>query len=227
MANDLQAEAPAPQGKQPEPPVDRVLAALKPKVPDHQGREILARALLASADAATLEALPTARLVALVDRAMAFMQTKPLGASKIAVSPLPDGRSVLEVLNLDMPFLLDSVFGELHARGFPISLVLHPLVKTERDADGRLVKVVGAGDRQWSDGRQESYIAVEFERLPAGEGEKIIQVIDDILGEVRLVVGDWKPMLARLQKAIKDLRWTPASVPEPVRNEAMAFLEWL
>ncbi len=227
MANDAQAQAPAPHGSSSDSPINRVLAELKAASPDNQGREILARALLAPADTATLEALPTARLVALVDRAMAFMQRKPAGSPKISLSPLPDGGAVLEILNLDMPFLLDSVFGELHTRGFPISLVLHPLVKTERGADGKLVRIVGAGDRQWSDGRQESYIAVEFERLPAGEGDKITQAIADILGDVRIVVGDWKPMLARLHKAIIDLRWTPAHVPEQVRNEAMAFLEWL
>ena len=227
MANDVETQASAPQGAPSEPPIDRVLAALKAGPADTQGRNILAHALLAPADAATLEALPTAKLVDLVDRAMAFMQQKPVDTSKITMSTRPDGGALLEILNLDMPFLLDSVFGELHSRSLPISLVLHPLVKTERTADGCLVKLIGAGDRQWSDGRQESYIAVEFERLPAGEIEKITQAIGDILGEVRTVVGDWKPMLARLNKAIKDLRWTPASVPEPVRNEAMAFLEWI
>ena len=227
MANDAHAQAPAPHGGPSESPIDRVLAALKAKGANEQGSDILARALLAPADTATLESLPMEKLVALVDRAMTFMQEKPIGTPKIAVTSLPGGGAVLEILNLDMPFLLDSVFGELHSRSLPINLVLHPLVKTERTGGGRLVKIVGLGDRQWSDGRQESYIAVEFERLPAGEGEKIIQAITEILADVRIVVGDWKPMLARLHKAIIDLRWTPATVAEPVRNEAMAFLEWL
>jgi glutamate dehydrogenase len=165
--------------------------------------------------------------VALVDHAMAFLQEKPVGAPKVAMRHLAGDTAVLEILNQDMPFLLDSVFGELHARGLGIGLVLHPLIKTERTAEGKLVRIVGAGDRQWNDGRQESYIAVHLDRLPAGEGETIAKVIANILDDVRIVVADWKPMLTRLRKAITDLRSAPTSVPEPERNEAMAFLEWL
>lgn len=227
MANDAQAQAPRSREIQRASAVERVLATLKDGMPDRQGRHILVRALLAPADAATLEALRTSELVALVDHAMAFLQEKPVGAPKVAVRKLSGDKAVLEILNQDMPFLLDSVFGELHARGLAIGLVLHPLIKTERTADGKLVRIAGAGDRQWSDGHQESYIAVHLERLPAGEGDAVTQVVADILGEVRTVVGDWQPMLARLRKAIIDLRTAPATVPEPQRNEAMAFLEWL
>ncbi len=227
MAKDAQAQAPRSRETEPASAVDRVLATLKGGMPDRQGRHILVRALLAPADAATLDTLKTSDLVALVDHAMAFLQEKPVGAPKVAVRQLAGDSAVLEILNQDMPFLLDSVFGELHARGLPIGLVLHPLIKTERAADGKLVRIAGAGDRQWSDGRQESYIAVHLERLPAGEGEAIAKVVAAILDEVRTVVGDWQPMLARLRKAISDLEAAPASVPEPQRNEAVAFLKWL
>jgi len=227
MANDAQAKAPRPRDTESSSAVDRVLATLKSGVPDRQGRHILVRALLAPADAATLDGYKTGDLVELVDHAMAFMQEKPVGTPKVAVRALVDGGAVLEILNQDMPFLLDSVFGELHARGLEIGLVLHPLIKTERSADGKLVRITGAGDRQWSDGRQESYIAVHFDRLPAGEGDKIAKVVANILGDVRIVVSDWQPMLARLRKAIADLETAPPSVPEPQRNEAIAFLKWL
>ncbi len=227
MANDAQAKAPRPSETEAASAVDRVLATLKSGMPDRQGRHVLIRALLAPADAATLDAFKTSELVALVDHAMAFLQEKPVGAPKVAVRRLSGDAAVLEILNQDMPFLLDSVFGELHARGLAIGLVLHPLIKIERTADGKLVRIAGAGDRQWSDGRQESYIAVHLERLPAGEDENIAKVVADIVGDVRTVVSDWKPMLARLRKAISDLRSAPPTVPEPERNEAMAFLEWL
>jgi glutamate dehydrogenase len=227
MAKDAQAIASRPRDTEPASAVDRVLATLKGGVPDRQGRHIMVRALLASADTATLDTYRTADLVALVDHAMAFLQEKPVGAPKVAVRKLSGDTAVLEILNQDMPFLLDSVFGELHALGLTIDLVLHPLIKTERTADGKLVRITGVGDRQWSDGRQESYIAVHLERLPAGEGDRIAKVLAEILGDVRIVVGDWQPMLARLRKAISDLEAAPASVPEPQRNEAVAFLKWL
>ena len=126
MANDAQATALRPHDTEPASAVDRVLATLKGGVPDRQGRHIMVRALLAPADAATLDTYKTSDLVALVDRAMAFLQEKPVGAPKVAVRMIAGEGAVLEILNQDMPFLLDSVFGELHARGLAIGLRAAP-----------------------------------------------------------------------------------------------------
>src|SRR5947209_9021916 len=52
--------------------------------------------------------------------------------------------SVLEIVNDDMPFLVDSVMGELSERGIDVFLVLHPVFLVERDAAGRLVAFKGA-----------------------------------------------------------------------------------
>ena len=49
----------------------------------------------------------------------------------------PRARSI-EILNDDMPFLVDSVLGELQARGLAVRLLLHPIFKTQRDKAGRL-----------------------------------------------------------------------------------------
>src|SRR3954453_18256254 len=46
------------------------------------------------------------------------------------------GGSVVETNTEDLPFLVDSVSAELDARGLGIVRVLHPIVGTERAADG-------------------------------------------------------------------------------------------
>jgi glutamate dehydrogenase len=223
MANDAPAEAPHTIPHH----IHSVLDALKTSAPDTQGRLVLARALFGSADEAAFEGRPTKELVALVDRAMAFLQEKPVSAPKIAISPLDGDHAVIEILNRDMPFLMDSIAGELHARGLAIDLVLHPLVKSERTPDGRLVRVLGSGDRSWNDGRQESYIAIYVANLAASERGAVISVLTEILTEVRTAVDDWQAMLARLKQAITDLEKAPASVPSAMRKEAIAFLRWL
>ena len=38
----------------------------------------------------------------------------------------------------DWPFLVDSVSGELDARGLEVARLLHPVVGVERDGDGRI-----------------------------------------------------------------------------------------
>ena len=45
--------------------------------------------------------------------------------------------SVIEIVNDDMPFLVDSVMAELTERGIEIRLVAHPVLTVERDAEGR------------------------------------------------------------------------------------------
>lgn len=218
MANDIQA----PSSR----PLDAVLHRLSARGVDEQGRQTFARALLGSVDEATLSVHSVDELVVLVGEALDFIQSKPLGASKIAVRRQRDG-VVLEILNQDMPFLLDSVSAELHTHSLDIELVLHPLFKTERTTDGKLVQVVGPGDRRWDDGRQESYIAIHLARLPDVEVDKLVGTLTEILGEVRTAVADWQPMLARLRRAIGDLAAAPKSVPSPLRDEAVAFLQWL
>jgi NAD-specific glutamate dehydrogenase len=52
--------------------------------------------------------------------------------------------SVVEVVTDDMPFLVDSLTMELSRRGHGIHLVIHPGVRVRRDAQGRLVEVVGS-----------------------------------------------------------------------------------
>jgi glutamate dehydrogenase len=53
--------------------------------------------------------------------------------------------SIIEILNSDMPFLLDSVLGELTEQGFGCRLVLHPILTVERDHNGALIGFRGEG----------------------------------------------------------------------------------
>src|SRR5262249_48030813 len=47
--------------------------------------------------------------------------------------------SIVEILNDDMPFLVDSVMAELTEQGYAAHLVLHPRFFVERDASGTLI----------------------------------------------------------------------------------------
>ncbi|PIK72212.1 hypothetical protein CS379_15185, partial [Methylobacterium frigidaeris] len=48
--------------------------------------------------------------------------------------------TVLEAVNANRPFLLESTLAELVARGYQPRLVAHPILGVERDADGALVR---------------------------------------------------------------------------------------
>ena len=53
--------------------------------------------------------------------------------------------SVVEIVSDDMPFLVDSVTMELNRQGYGIELIVHPVIRVVRDADGELTEVLEPG----------------------------------------------------------------------------------
>jgi glutamate dehydrogenase len=167
-----------------------------------------------------------------VREALEFVAQKPRGRHKIRLRRQPaaagiEEGAVIEVLNDDMPFLVDSAMGEVQARGLPVRHLFHPIFKTRRDKSGRLEEIAGPGDESWDDGRQESYIAIHTGPLGDAAGRDLVEALSGIMSEVRVVVADWRAMLDRLRAAIVDLERAPAGVPADLLAESVAFLEWL
>ena len=106
--------------------------------------------------------------------ALAFITDKPQGTHKLSIRSAPGaaeahGATIIEILNDDMPFLVDSIMGELQARGLQVRWLLHPIFKTKRDRNGKLLALLGPGDQNWNDGRQESYISIQLPSLPEAQ----------------------------------------------------------
>jgi glutamate dehydrogenase len=180
---------------------------------------------------AGFDGLAPGRLAELTREALEFICRKPKGEHKVRLRRLASGpgaeMSVLEILNDDMPFLVDSILGEVQAKGLGALALLHPIFKTERDRSGRLGRLIGPGDRAWDDGHQESYIAIYLPALPEAVGEGLVAATGSILGEVRVAVSDWAKMRQRLEIAVAELARSAADLPADLRAESLAFLKWL
>ena len=50
--------------------------------------------------------------------------------------------TVIEMVNDDMPFLVDSARMEINHQGYAIHMILHPVMKVRRDAEGRLTDIL-------------------------------------------------------------------------------------
>ena len=155
------------------------------------------------------------------------------GAPKVRVfSPSPgedswgSRHSVAQIVNDDMPFLVDSVSMEITRQGLGLHLVVHPVYAVERDAQGRLQAI-----HPRSEAPQlpcESWMHIEVDRLlDAGRRAALAEGIERVLADVRAAVDDWGPMQARLQEAIATLATAPAGVPDDEVAESRAFLAWL
>src|SRR5581483_3240267 len=118
------------------------------RVSEHAGKVPagFVAALFSHASHEDLAAYRPEDLAALAQASFDFWQTRTNVGAKIRLSnPAPAGEeplqriTVIEAVNDDMPFLLDSVMGEVGARNLNVRLVAHPILSVARDNDGRLI----------------------------------------------------------------------------------------
>src|SRR5438105_13558256 len=69
--------------------------------------------------------------------------------------------TVIEIVNDDMPFLVDSVTMEVNRHGLTLHLIMHPIMAVSRSPDGTLLGLAG---KDAGDVRRESFIHVEVDR---------------------------------------------------------------
>ena len=131
--------------------------------------------------------------------------------------------TVIEIVNDDMPFLVDSVTMEVNRQGDTLHLFNHPLFATQRDPEG-VLKSFGPPGRE---GRTESLIHVEIDREIAPAKLKALgEGILHVLADVRASFEDWEAMRARMTDVVKELASPPAFLKGEETEETRAFLEW-
>src|SRR5215207_1748413 len=193
-----------------------ILTALRDDMPAG-----FAAGLFSRAAPEDLTAYEARELAALAEEAWAFLFDRKPGVPKIRLES-PDGPigaerikavSVLEIVNDDMPFLLDSVLAELNERGLEVRLVVHPVFTVERDQSGVLFAFRGEGASEQPGGR-ESFIHLHVERVedPARRAN-IVAALESVLADVRVCVADWKQMVARVTGIVADLKFSPPPLP--------------
>src|SRR5215210_3561581 len=135
--------------------------------------------------------------------------------------------TVVEIVNDDMPFLVDSVSAEVQRRDRKIHLLLHPVIRTIRDESGRRLEITDTLHAP-PDAVVESYMHVEIDQeTEPAELESIRASIENILREVRLAVQDWRAMRARLNEDTGELDTAKLPMPSEEVTEAKEFLRWL
>jgi len=133
--------------------------------------------------------------------------------------------TIIEIVNDDMPFLVDSVTMEVNRHGLTLHLIIHPIVEVERGADGALVGLAPTGAK---DGKRESFIHVEVDRITESVRlEALANDIARVLDDVRAAVDDWKTMRDRVQAIVAEVQKQPPPLPSDELREGEDFLLWL
>lgn len=164
-----------------------------------------------------------------------YGQDRPKGVTKVrAYNPRFEkhgwhsGHTVIEIVNDDMPFLVDSVTMELARQLYTVHLVVHPVFGVARDDHGAAQDFPNPGAQPDSMPR-ESFMHIEVDEQTSPEALKAIEDgLTAVLKDVRAAVTDWQPMKERVLTLMQGLDLSaPKNIPRETVEEVAAFLQWV
>ncbi|MEV6427531.1 NAD-glutamate dehydrogenase [Nocardia sp. NPDC051463] len=183
---------------------------------------------------------PGASASAITDRAeRIFRQHLELAAVRTAGSATtkvyrPDDSSGLgaavQIVNDDMPLLVDSVTAALRRLGATVTEVIHPVFDVTRDAAGKLLTIVardGEAD-PGPDAVAESWIHVQFGHGLADEQvNRIEQALEPLLNDLRRVADDTPTIVGAMNTVADGLENAAQWAGDPEIPEAADLLRWM
>ncbi|HTD75662.1 MAG TPA: NAD-glutamate dehydrogenase domain-containing protein, partial [Steroidobacteraceae bacterium] len=137
--------------------------------------------------------------------------------------------TVIEVVNDDMPFLVDSVGLALTERALTLHFLSHPIFAVVRDRGGNLTALEKRADPSTgAKQRLESFQHVEVDRIvdPAALKSLAAQ-IERSMRDVRAACADWEAMRAAARGAVQDLSSMSARADAADLSETCALLDWM
>ena len=134
--------------------------------------------------------------------------------------------TVIEVVNDDMPFLVDSVTAELNNQDLTVHLVIHPIFMVRRDKAGKRLEISSKRNPR-DDTSAESLMHFQVSQQSGGQLKKIETAIKAVLGDVRASVKDWHAMRDKMTMVIGELETPPRGVNPGDAAEIRDFLRWI
>lgn len=132
--------------------------------------------------------------------------------------------TVIEIVNDDMPFLIDSVAMLLARHNLNLHLLVHPVLSVGRDGAGQIAELKRTEDRSLP---LESFIHAQVDRVSDAAVLRALQDdLNHVLSLLRRVVDDEPQM----REMVAGLRADLAAIKgerEREAAEAVAFLDWM
>jgi glutamate dehydrogenase len=133
--------------------------------------------------------------------------------------------TVIEMVNDDMPFLVDSANLALTEMEIGVHLIIHPVMRLRRGPSGQLAEVCKKGANR---GQVESVMQIQIDRqTDEAVLGRIQREIESSMKEVRAAVADWKKMRALAESTVEALPGWASRAEEEVLEESQDFLGWL
>ena len=136
--------------------------------------------------------------------------------------------TVVELVQDDMPFLIDSAMGAINQLGFAVQQVIHPVLQIVRDSDGHIVRIAPTG-KNVDATVPESCIHIQCDEIrDPRQRRQLEQDLHRVFRDVRAAVKDWRKMLQRAEEAITECALDKGlRLPAEEIEETRHFLHWL
>ena len=135
------------------------------------------------------------------------------------------GRSLLQIVTDDMPFLVDTV-SMIVGQQLRIHAVIHPVVQVTRDGAGAL-STLSASSEGEGGGALESIMHFEIDRVAESDQAALKSAVEAALDDVRAAVQDWRAMRDKALAIADDLPQRKLPLEAAAVAEASEFLRWL
>ena len=211
--------------------IDSIINTLASKTPERTKQFI--RQFYAKVPTAELLHTDTKYSAALAASAYQFFSERKAGVPKIRIfTPTLKEHGyhskhiVIELINDDMPFLVDSLTAELSRQNLIIRETIHPILHVQRDKSGNLT-AIHASDKA-ADSSAESFIHFEISGLPGTVSTtQLISDLEWVLKHIRAAVEDWQPIMRKLDENIASLGKVRETSDLESAAEVEDFLRWL
>ena len=216
-----------------ERPVAHIVPPEVPRVHLASGFETT---LFSRTDPEDLARLDAQRRAEIAASALAVLsEPRPRGKARVTLRDMAvddsgmDKVTIVEAINDNMPFLLNSTLAEIAEHGLNLRLVAHPILSVDRDASGALVELKGEAQGQLQPGeRRESFIHLHLDPVEDGAlREQLIAGLERVHAEVRRAVSDFPSMRARVFEAVQAAKISPPPLAAQDVAEAIALVDWM
>jgi len=135
--------------------------------------------------------------------------------------------TIIEMVNGDMPFLVDSTIMTLNRHGIGVHLTVHPILYLLRDKQDAIVRLDSV-DEQHQSGLVESWIHFEVDhQSDAAILEKLEDELRSVMRDVRATVDDWHTMHEKVGEVCAAVDQYRPILGDDEIDEGQRFLEWL
>ncbi|MGB5855104.1 MAG: NAD-glutamate dehydrogenase [Oceanisphaera sp.] len=135
--------------------------------------------------------------------------------------------TIVELITKDAPFLVDSIRMVLTRMGITSHLMLHQPMHLVRNKQGQLQQILANTDPMPGCSAETAFL-IEIDRLPqADTRNQLAEELQSVVDEVLQMVGDWQPMVERLNSIIEALPKQAKDANPESLQETLDFLNWM